>query len=416
MLVYKQWIYSPNKKGTAKAIVGMVKYISTRDGVEFNEEEKQQQEEKYVDYIATRKGVARDYTEHGLFGKYANMPKQGNINNLGLASDYISKLAKEKTTIYNGIVSLKEEDAVYLGYHKREKWEKLIQDNMYKISRDMNIPPRNLEYFASVHMEKGHPHLHLIYWDKAQKIGRDFIKPELSNGIRKKLTSYVYKNELDEIIKSKDESYSYITEKVKSDEFVLKTSSNILKNMKLKDIYRLTNEKSTRLIDKKLGSKFNNINSDLIKLYKNIKKEYPRGGLKYAYIPINLKKDLDRITKMLIDSNQDIKNEYSKYLHRVKAQSEIFGGKDNINEYVLKADEKIYKYIGNQILNNIKDIKTLEKKYIISKARIQRIMNSIFSFIESKNNNINLGNNMSNSELSETAKKEMAIKLKDKRR
>ena len=40
MLVYKQWIYAPNKKSTYKAVEGMLQYIASRDGVELNNFEK----------------------------------------------------------------------------------------------------------------------------------------------------------------------------------------------------------------------------------------------------------------------------------------------------------------------------------------------------------------------------------------
>ena len=138
MLVYKQWIYAPNKKSTHKAFVGMLQYISMRDGVELNNFEKELEDienNKYVDYIATRKGVDTQSLEHGLFGKYKNMREQKNIKNLDLASEYVKNLAKEKTTIYNAVISLKEDDALAKGYDKRKAWEDMIKENIYSIAK-----------------------------------------------------------------------------------------------------------------------------------------------------------------------------------------------------------------------------------------------------------------------------------------
>ncbi len=68
------------------------------------------------------------------------MREQKNIKNLDLASEYVKNIAKEKTTIYNAVISLKKEDAVAKGYDKRCAWEDMIKENIYSIAKKMNIP------------------------------------------------------------------------------------------------------------------------------------------------------------------------------------------------------------------------------------------------------------------------------------
>ena len=63
-----------------------------------------------------------------------------------------------------------ETDALRLGYDEPEKWRELVRQQLPQICDKIGISVSNLEYSAAVHPDKGHPHCHLMFWDKKQDI------------------------------------------------------------------------------------------------------------------------------------------------------------------------------------------------------------------------------------------------------
>ena len=94
-VISKLRAYSPNKKETP---VGNVKHLY---------------------YIATRTNAVANEYGSTIFGyyDYKNIPK--NIQKKEVAK-YIKNISENKNNVYRGIVSLKEEDAIRLGFNKRE--------------------------------------------------------------------------------------------------------------------------------------------------------------------------------------------------------------------------------------------------------------------------------------------------------
>ena len=242
-IVFKQWLYAPNKKSTPKTVTNMLQYIATRDGVELNPLPLDQELAggRFVDYIATRPGAAAGSGEHGLFGKLMGMKTQGDIARLEQARNYVERLAQGKTAVYNAVISLEEADALEKGLDTRGGWEELIRTNIHEIARGMGIPHRTLEYCCAVHLEQGHPHLHLMYWDTAQKVGVNFIQPEASNTIWKKLIRNVFQEEIGELMAQKDEAYKAVLEQADQGEnSVLKNQRKLFGTLTLPEIYQMS--------------------------------------------------------------------------------------------------------------------------------------------------------------------------------
>ncbi|MDF2567879.1 MAG: hypothetical protein K0R90_1335 [Oscillospiraceae bacterium] len=443
-LVFKQWIYQPNRSGTPKAISGMMNYIATRPGVELNsiplEDEltlarnpDEVTDGRFVDYMATRPGVAEDDDiGHGLFGKMLNMKEQSNIEDLSLARGYVENLAHKKITVFNAVISLKEEDAIDKEITKKEDWENLIKDNIYDISREMGIPPRSLEYCCAVHMEKGHPHLHLMYWNKEQKAGINFIQPALSNSIRRKLIRNLYGEELKEVQQEKDTIKKEIMNMIAGENpSVLNEQKSIFKNLSSKEMYKLSQiykeNKFKKILNRRVATKQAvGFASDILTIHKEIRKIYPKGAFKYQYLPEQLKDQLSQLTGKILISNPDIAKEYKKYLSTVQKQAEFFGGKKNVKEYVRKADYEIKKNISNKILSVIKDLRKLEntslythkkelKQNQILVAKTVSLMQDVLNSVCTKTDDVNksMQSTKGYNDMSQAQKAELRKKLKD---
>ncbi len=374
-VVFKQWIYKPNKSGTPKAISRMMEYIATREGVELGSldlekeletmgNETEFEHELYLQYIATRKGVATDEQPHGLFGKLSDMNEMGDIKDLELTRGYVENLAHDKKTIYNAVISLKEEDAIDKGLTSRSDWGDLVNNHINDIARTMGIPPRTLEWVGAVHMEKGHPHVHLMYWDREQKIGVNFFKPELANDIRKAITKDLFQDDFKAIMRQKDLEHNQLIDKIYTDEdSILKNPRNAFCNMKLSDVYKLSQKKKInyRILNRRVANRsVYELAKKLLLLDKQIKTDYPKGALKYQYLPQHLKIRLDELTKEIIQNNPDIAKEFNNYIDIAKNQAGIYGGKKNVIDYANKAKYSLYKEIGNKVLTTIKEMRTVQ--------------------------------------------------------
>ena len=178
-VISKLRAYSPNKKDTPTGNI------------------------KHLYYIATRKNAV--INEHGssIFGYYNYSSLKPDIQKKEVAK-YIKAISEEKNNVYRGIISLKEEDAIRLGYTTRKQWETMIQKNIQEIAKVMNIPFSRLEYCGVVHLKKGNPHLHYMFWDRNQKINRCYISEYQQNRIRDIITKGIYKEELQELYNERD--------------------------------------------------------------------------------------------------------------------------------------------------------------------------------------------------------------------
>ena len=122
---------------------------------------------------------------------------------LGLGISF-AFLSQARNNVYRGIISLKEEDAIRLGYDNRSQWEIMIKKNIQEIAKVMNIPFSRLEYCGVVHLKKGNPHLHYMFWDRSQKINRCYISTYQQNKVRDIVTKGIYNEELQELYVQRD--------------------------------------------------------------------------------------------------------------------------------------------------------------------------------------------------------------------
>ena len=178
-VISKLRAYSPNKKDTSTGNI------------------------KHLYYIATRKNAVINEYGSSIFGYYNYKNLEPDIQKKEVAR-YIKAISEEKNNVYRGIISLKEEDAIRLGYTNRKQWETMIQKNIQEIAKVVNIPFSRLEYCGVVHLKKGNPHLHYMFWDRSQKINRCYISEYQQNRIRDIITKGIYKEELQELYNERD--------------------------------------------------------------------------------------------------------------------------------------------------------------------------------------------------------------------
>jgi len=334
-----------------------------------------------------------------------------NVLSLKTLLKYVEAKSKEKTCIYRATISLREEDAVRLGYLKRDKWQEMVEGQIHIIAEKMNIPSSSLEWVASVHMEKGHPHLHLVYWDGEQGVRDYYVKPSTAAQIRKHLLKEVFSEDFELLFKEKNETKQDIMQKGKSlfDE----------DNPELADIIRSISKSHnlppvmySKISDKRLLG----LAEDLYRMKMSLPKT---GSLKYSYMPDEIKTEITRIVFQMLDGNKDLSKAFNGYIAvNVKLAGMYTSNPDNLKKAEEKAEAEAVKILGNRLLAAVKKINEQEwqsakvayKKQIAFNLFLE-LFNSMSQMLGTADSR--LGTARRNGELSKQAKKEVAKKLEN---
>ncbi|MEG0273164.1 MAG: hypothetical protein RR622_08025 [Hydrogenoanaerobacterium sp.] len=337
----------------------------------------------YVNYIATRDGaVYGEGMEHGLFGRYGNTNADDNyadISSLRDAEIYVGEMFAQGKDIYRCVISLPEEEAAQLGYLERDNWVKLLSNKMFDIADEYNIKYSNVEYVGSFHLEKGHPHLQFNFWDKNQTIRNKIVpKPQFerrTENIRAILSKELYKESIHEILSSKENAEKSILTGFNSFMRGISQQEISAAGLELKGILpELCDEK---MLDIKVADSYiSKIYEGITNVKQAISASYPKGALKYKYLPKQCKQALDDLTGVVLE-HPDFRRELNRYVRGVKEYSVAHGNSlKTIASEQQKAIKELYKSFGNRILGNFRQAIREEKAELLPQSYAQAEDNS----------------------------------------
>ncbi len=272
----------------------------------------------------------------------------------------IEKVVLENTkkgiTIYEDIISIKKETTKKLELEDLKAWERHIRKHINTIREENNIKRENFEFICVVHEKDINYHTHILFWDKAQKVEKNFLNPSIPNKIRKRLIKDTFSEEILEYAKEKD----LVVKNVR--EIADKLVNDFLDDMKL-----LNNKNYIKLKEKGILKNNNTkLDSDFIKHIFNesykIKQMIPKGRIAYQFLEPQVKEEVDRIVKYVIESNKEIKDLSNKYID-YKLRIASFYSDKNLDKQEEKYRKEIEKIIANKILGIVKSINRLENEY-----------------------------------------------------
>ena len=188
-LIQKAGFLNPNRAGR------YMNYIATRDGVELLDENA---DSIYMRYIATRPR-AEKHGEHGLFGAEDAVDLEKTLG----------ELKAHEGNVWTIIYSLRREDAARLGYDNAASWRALLRSKQADFAEAMQIPPLQLRWYAAIHDEGDHPHIHMMLWSDDPKYG--FLRKDKLLHLQSILTNMIYADELKEVYIKKDIAYKDVT-------------------------------------------------------------------------------------------------------------------------------------------------------------------------------------------------------------
>lgn len=167
-----------------------VDYIATRPGADRGDIEigdrdpVSQRDELELDSPAGHvKYAAERPRSHGLFGADEKPPDLKEVR---------EELGRHDGIVWRFVLSLKEDTAKRMGYINRENWEKALRAGVPDAARAMSIPEGNLRWVAAYHAEAGHPHVHLVMWEKEIHRNRGVLSPGERRDVRKAFIRSIY--------------------------------------------------------------------------------------------------------------------------------------------------------------------------------------------------------------------------------
>lgn len=360
-------------------------------------------EKAHVAYIAKRPGVVlNEGCYYGLFGRLGTMQQQESLN-LVEAKDLIGKRIEEKKVIHRCVLSLREADALRLGIDTPEKWRELTEANVKLIAEGLGIGESDMEYVAAIHMEKGHPHVHISVWDKSDRVREAFVQPTRIEGMRKSINHNVYRELLAE----------WYHEKSLSRDAMLQMQKELIHGIP----------------DEAVEGRFPNLRRMDAALYKEVSDAIdtfraglpPKGRITYQTLTPEQKKELDAIVDRIADTNEEFSAEMERYLFYSEKIGEI-GGQEQKEKSVNRAKRDIYNRLGNVVLNGIKEEMKKEKAAAYAAEReernrayrmqtVQQLFFDLFRLLSTEADRANRTHTEQRQELSGDAKRELAKKL-----
>ncbi len=337
LLIYKQWHRNANMPGTAKS------------------------NSKHIKYIGERVHALKDEkAENGLFGKIGG--KNTEKISTADAMNYVEKLSDTKKTIFRSCISFTPERAKQLELTSKGRWEKYVRYHAYTLAIKNGIDLKNFEYLAAIHDKKGQPHIHISFWDKDQKVGINYVNPEIPNDIRDTI-------EVDSFGELAEEMQDNYENPLTNTAFTVDNGNEIRKELisktfkNEKDALHDVQSKLFRAFEKAgvsalpQMSEYQELTEDFARLADNVPK---KGSLKYGLMPQEFKTQIDQFSDEMMKTFPELKALFDDYVLSKQTESEMYNstdsniGKYNIATTVGKAKDSLYKKLGNEILQAVK--------------------------------------------------------------
>jgi hypothetical protein len=379
-----------------------------------------------MEYIGRRRGVVlNDGMKHGLFGTVDGKKAEETANILELSRQIETK-TQGGAIAYRAVISFAEADAMRLGYDEPEKWRELVRARMPDMCEKIGIPIQNLEYTAAIHADKGHPHCHILFWDKEQDIKKDaFVHPKVSNAIRVGLVKYVFSEEMAELQNLKNEARKATLSNANGffggfvDAFADMTPEEYTEATERLKRYR-------DLADGKLiYSRFNTADmKELAADLLNIADHVPQTGrLNFKLMPSETKDEIITFLEKVLAKNVDCDREFKKYVNAAIKLSTYYTDNPEAHAKAGKAAyDDMMTRLGNAVLRTVKKLnqqarsKDWEARQEAYKRQmIESLITEIFSILSRAANaeERRLSHAYRTGELSKQARKELAMRLEN---
>lgn len=337
-IIFKMSFKHPNLKDTASKNMSHVEYIATRPGTDktITEGDLKKELEKGIESLSSDDTYVQYIDErprsHGLFG-------QDGIED----PNYIKKeMSEAKSFVWRGIVSLREDDAKELGYLNKDQWQDMLRKKIPDMASEMGIPITNLRWVGAVHMEKGHPHAHIMLWEKEPQRTVGVVSNKTIDNIRKMFTDEVFEEERFQLMNERTVMRELINDLAKND---ISKVTQLIKEV------RATGQELNTFIDglnqegvtPKLYSEEER---QLAEMVNKLADKLPgKGRVALKFMPEDIKDEVRAIADYLLQQ-PEMAASLAKNLNAMEELTKMYTGKDDAIE---KARNNAYNDIRDRV-------------------------------------------------------------------
>lgn len=389
-VVFKMTFKHPNKSDSVSKNVSHVVYISTRSGVDksVTEADLKKELEKGIEDIPSDDETYVQYIDerprsHGLFGK----------DGIEDPKEVQEEVSNVESFVWRAIVSLREDDAKELGYTDKEAWQNMLRSQVPGMADKMGIRATNLRWVAAVHMEQGHPHAHIMFWEKTPEKTVGVVKPKILTEIRKSYTDEIFE----------EQRMGFLTEKNSMRDLIRDLANNDISNVSklIREVNKAGIEISEILGDDEqegIAPKlYPEGEKELIYKIKNLSEMLPgKGRIALKFMPENVKEEVGKIADELLNK-QEFNGTLEKNLKAVEELTKLYTGKeadiqkardnayndvrDRISQIILKGAAECKRdnifYVDQELAHNaVEFIKSIDSQINLNKD-YEQVMNEI---------------------------------------
>ncbi|WP_317394467.1 AAA family ATPase [Agathobaculum desmolans] len=277
--------------------------------------------------------------------------------------------------------------------------------------------------------EKGHPHIHVVFWNKHQRTMVPFVHPSIPDKIRKQLIRDTFAERIKAYCENKQqakEHLSAITDEM-IDEF-----EQYMEQLHPQE-YRRLREAFGRITDDELGTSpldsvvgAMKIAPFLSRLFALKEKMPKKGRLYYKLLPEDVKAEVDALVAFLKENNEYIRNLVQDYVESKTCLAMLYDADPaHLKEQQEKAAAEADKLIANKILDVIRtmlrkdrEVQSFEyteaRKAYLTEQMICEILMALEQAAMSFDMEYDDRQKAMSTELSKAARKEWYLRHKDK--
>jgi hypothetical protein len=337
---------------------------------------------EHIRYIGTRPGVMKNEGErHGLFGNIYDKNSLEINHKIKDVMELVRQKSNEKKNIFRAVISFTPDNAaIKLGDPiSKEAWQKLVKQNIEIIAKENNISLSNMRWVAAAHDTPNHPHVHIAFWDESQEIQKNFVHPKIPAGIRTKLIKNIFEDELREYYENKRQT-----------EIRMKDVTSEMTHEFEAYLSGLTSDEYSRLINE--GYEINENTDEHMceyiseKLFE-IRKEIPKGSLKFEYLRPDVKDKLIHLVREMVDMNDDLQEAIQELVQsRIDIAKMYNSDEIHLDSLYDQYEKEAEKVIANKLLQLVKkfndkdwELKSEEFNKQIRMQQTERLVTDIFA-------------------------------------
>jgi hypothetical protein len=347
--VLKIKYYSPTNDNRSKN-AEHINYIANRPGADKGDLEPERvqtgNEDDYVSYIGGRPG------SHGLFGEQSDC---------ALDIKHVQdELSAHKGLVWRMILSLREDDSVRLGYCDRAAWEKMLRCQMNTAAEKMGIERSNLNWCAAFHEAKGHPHVHVVFWEKYPQRTTGKLASDELREVKKTFAGEVYREERLKMMMEKSAMREQVRTAAKGS---LARAKEVVRELNLAKTDGRAELKvlfgiSTGSLPPELAKE-----KELADKLVSLSHELPgKGRAAFQFMPENVKEQALSVAEHIL-RQPEFQGEVQKYLAAQEQLAKTYTSRPRqIKAARERAYQNLQKRVANLVVRGAADINRMEQK------------------------------------------------------